>query len=129
MKLIEDIGFDQSFSFIFSSRPGTPAANLADDTPATEKHARLMRLQAAINENARKISQAMIGSVQRVLVEKPSTRDPSELTGRTENMRFVNFSGHPRLIGQFVDVVITDAMANSLRGRICVADEPVALAS
>ena len=129
MKLIDDIGFDQSFSFIFSSRPGTPAANLADDTPATEKHARLMRLQAAINENAKKISQAMIGSVQRVLVEKPSTRDPSELTGRTENMRFVNFSGHPRLIGQFVDVMITDAMANSLRGRICVADEPVALAS
>lgn len=129
MKLIDDIGFDQSFSFIFSSRPGTPAANLADEIPATEKHARLTRLQATINANAKRISQAMIGSVQRVLVEKPSTRDPSELTGRTENMRFVNFAGHPRLIGQFIDVAITDAMSNSLRGRVHMADETVALAS
>jgi tRNA-2-methylthio-N6-dimethylallyladenosine synthase len=126
MKLIEDIGFDQSFSFIFSSRPGTPAAGLADDTPAEEKHARLSRLQAAINANAKRISQAMIGSVQRVLVEKPSTRDASELTGRTENMRFVNFAGHPRLIGQFVDVEITEAMANSLRGRVKLADDVAA---
>jgi len=118
MKLIEDVGFDQSFSFIFSSRPGTPAANLADDTQASEKHERLMRLQAAINANAKKISEAMVGSVQRVLVEKPSTRDPSELMGRTENMRYVNFAGHPRMIGQFVDVLISDAMANSLRGRV-----------
>ena len=123
MKLIDDVGFDQSFSFIFSSRPGTPAASLADDTPAAEKHARLMRLQATLNDNAKKISAAMIGSVQRVLVEKPSTRDPSELTGRTENMRFVNFAGHARLIGQFVDVLITDAMANSLRGRVNLAAE------
>ncbi|MBB5360670.1 tRNA-2-methylthio-N6-dimethylallyladenosine synthase [Rhodanobacter sp. ANJX3] len=133
MKLIDDIGFDQSFSFIFSSRPGTPAANLPDETSAAEKHARLMRLQATLNDNAKKISAAMIGSVQRVLVEKPSTRDPSELTGRTENMRFVNFAGHPRLIGQFVDVLITDAMSNSLRGRIVLdepaIDAPVALAS
>jgi tRNA-2-methylthio-N6-dimethylallyladenosine synthase len=133
MKLIDDVGFDQSFSFIFSSRPGTPAASLADETPAAEKHARLMRLQATLNDNAKKISAAMIGSVQRVLVEKPSTRDPSELTGRTENMRFVNFAGHPRLIGQFVDVLITDAMSNSLRGRIVLdeptVDAPVALAS
>jgi tRNA-2-methylthio-N6-dimethylallyladenosine synthase len=126
MKLIEDIGFDQSFSFIFSSRPGTPAAGLADDTPAEEKHARLSRLQAAINANAKRISQAMIGSVQRVLVEKPSTRDASELTGRTENMRFVNFAGHPRLIGQFVDVEITEAMANSLRGRVKLTDDVAA---
>ncbi|TAL91862.1 MAG: tRNA (N6-isopentenyl adenosine(37)-C2)-methylthiotransferase MiaB [Rhodanobacter sp.] len=118
LKLIEDVGFDQSFSFIFSARPGTPAAKLADDTPAAEKHERLMRLQAAINANAREISQAMIGRVQRVLVEKPSTRDPNELTGRTENMRFVNFPGNPRLIGQFIDVEITAAMANSLRGRV-----------
>ncbi|MEO6800645.1 MAG: tRNA (N6-isopentenyl adenosine(37)-C2)-methylthiotransferase MiaB [Rhodanobacter sp.] len=118
MKLIEDIGFDQSFSFIFSSRPGTPAANLVDDTPAAEKHARLMRLQAAINANARHIIEAMVGTVQRVLVEKHSTRDASELTGRTENMRFVNFPGNPRLIGQFVDVEIIEAMANSLRGRV-----------
>ncbi|MHB1273913.1 MAG: tRNA (N6-isopentenyl adenosine(37)-C2)-methylthiotransferase MiaB [Rhodanobacter sp.] len=121
MQLIEDVGFDQSFSFIFSARPGTPAATLADDTPAAEKHARLMRLQAAINANAKRISQAMIGSVQRVLVEKPSTRDPGELTGRTENMRYVNFAGHPQLIGQFVDVLITEAMANSLRGRLQLA--------
>ncbi|WP_082547619.1 tRNA (N6-isopentenyl adenosine(37)-C2)-methylthiotransferase MiaB [Rhodanobacter sp. Soil772] len=129
MKLIDDIGFDQSFSFIFSSRPGTPAAKLADDTPMAVKHARLTRLQAAINANAKRINQAMIGSVQRVLVEKPSTRDPSELTGRTENMRFVNFPGNPRLIGQFVDVEITEAMSNSLRGRVKLADEPVVLAS
>jgi tRNA-2-methylthio-N6-dimethylallyladenosine synthase len=123
MKLIEDIGFDQSFSFIFSSRPGTPAASLADDTTAAEKHERLTRLQTAINANAKKISTAMIGSVQRVLVEKPSTRDPNEMTGRTENMRFVNFPGHPHLIGQFVDVVITEAMANSLRGRVKITEE------
>ncbi|MEO5829003.1 MAG: tRNA (N6-isopentenyl adenosine(37)-C2)-methylthiotransferase MiaB, partial [Rhodanobacter sp.] len=123
MKLIEDIGFDQSFSFIFSSRPGTPAANLADDTPAAEKHERLMRLQAAINANAKKIIEAMVGTVQRVLVEKHSTRDASELTGRTENMRFVNFPGNSRLIGQFVDVEITEAMANSLRGRIRLTDD------
>ncbi len=126
MKLIEDIGFDQSFSFIFSSRPGTPAANLADDTPATEKHARLMRLQAAINANAKQIIEAMVGTVQRVLVERHSTRDASELTGRTENMRFVNFPGNPRLIGQFVDVEITEAMANSLRGRVKLAAEEAA---
>jgi tRNA-2-methylthio-N6-dimethylallyladenosine synthase len=126
MKLIEDIGFDQSFSFIFSSRPGTPAAGLADDTPAAEKHARLSRLQAAINANAKRISQAMVGSVQRILVEKTSTRDASELTGRTENMRYVNFAGHPRLIGQFVDVEITEAMANSLRGRVRLADDVAA---
>ncbi len=126
MKLIDDIGFDQSFSFIFSSRPGTPAANLADETPATEKHTRLTRLQATINANAKKISQAMIGSVQRVLVEKPSTRDASELTGRTENMRFVNFPGHPRLIGQFVNVEITEAMSNSLRGRVKLTAEEAA---
>ena len=118
MKLIEDVGFDQSFSFIFSARPGTPAANLADDTPAEVKHARLSRLQATINEHARAINQAMVGTVQRVLVEKPSRKNPNELTGRTENMRFVNFAGHARLIGQFIDVEITEAMTNSLRGRV-----------
>jgi tRNA-2-methylthio-N6-dimethylallyladenosine synthase len=133
MKLIEDIGFDQSYSFVFSSRPGTPAANLADDTTAEEKHTRLTRLQAAINANAKRISEAMIGSVQRVLVEKPSTRDPRELSGRTENMRYVNFPGSPRLIGQFVDVRITEAMANSLRGELVMIDDvpspSIALAS
>ncbi len=118
MKLVDDVGFDQSFSFIYSKRPGTPAATLEDDTPDTVKHQRLTRLQAALNANAKKISEAMIGSVQRVLVEGPSARDASELTGKTENMRNVNFAGPTRLIGQFIDVTITDAMVNSLRGRI-----------
>ena len=118
MKLIEDVGFDQSFSFIYSRRPGTPAADLEDTTSQEEKHARLSRLQAAINDNARTISEAMVGSVQKVLVEGPSRKDPNELTGKTENMRSVNFPGHPRLVGQFVDVEITRAMANSLRGRV-----------
>jgi tRNA-2-methylthio-N6-dimethylallyladenosine synthase len=127
MALIDSVGFDQSFSFIFSSRPGTPAANLPDDTPAEVKHARLARLQATINENARKINEAMVGTVQRVLVEKPSRKNPNEMTGRTENMRYVNFPGHPRMIGQFVDVTITEAMSNSLRGRVHL-DQAVALA-
>ncbi len=118
MKLIDDVGFDQSFSFIFSKRPGTPAANLADDTSATEKHARLERLQATINANSKAISQAMIGTVQNVLVEGPSRKNPHEMTGRTENMRYVNFPAPASLVGQFVDVQITQAMSNSLRGRI-----------
>jgi tRNA-2-methylthio-N6-dimethylallyladenosine synthase len=121
MKLVDDIGFDQSFSFIYSKRPGTPAASLEDDTPDAVKNERLARLQAAINANSKRISEAMIGSVQRVLVEGPSRRDPAELAGRTENMRYVNFLGNSRLIGQFVDVTVTNAMANSLRGRT-VAD-------
>ena len=118
MKLIEDIGFDQSFSFIYSARPGTPASNLADDTPAADKSARLQRLQAAIDVHAKRISQEMVGSVQTVLVEGLSKKDPNEITGRTENMRFVNFPGHPRLVGQFVDGEITHAMSHSLRGRM-----------
>ncbi|KAF1689504.1 tRNA (N6-isopentenyl adenosine(37)-C2)-methylthiotransferase MiaB [Pseudoxanthomonas taiwanensis] len=121
MKLIEEVGFDQSFSFIYSRRPGTPAADLADDTPDEVKHARLERLQAAINANAARISRAMVGTVQKVLVEGPSRKDPNELTGRTENMRPVNFPGHPRLVGQFVDVRITEALSNSLRGEVVVA--------
>lgn len=121
MKLIEDVGFDQSFSFVYSRRPGTPAADLEDTTTDAEKHARLMRLQAAINDHSRNISEAMVGSVQRVLVEGPSKKDPAELTGRTENMRSVNFAAPARLVGQFVDVVITEAMPNSLRGRVVVA--------
>jgi tRNA-2-methylthio-N6-dimethylallyladenosine synthase len=125
MKLIEDIGFDQSFSFVYSSRPGTPAANLPDETPPAEKSARLARLQAAIDANAKAISQAMVGSVQRVLVVGPSKKDANELTGRTENMRFVNFAAPARLIGEFVDVVITDAMSNSLRGRVLLSDQDV----
>jgi tRNA-2-methylthio-N6-dimethylallyladenosine synthase len=126
MKLIEDIGFDQSFSFIFSARPGTPAANLADDTPMAVKHQRLERLQAAINAKAKAINEAMVGTVQRVLVEKPSTKNPHELAGRTENMRYVNFPGDARMIGRFVDVLITDAMTNSLRGRVHALAEAAA---
>ena len=120
MKLIEDIGFDQSFSFIYSRRPGTPAADFEDTVSPEEKHARLSRLQTAINDNAKRISQAMIGSTQTVLVEGPSKKDPNEFTGRTENMRFVNFPAPAgaKLIGQFVDVVVTEAMSNSLRGRL-----------
>ena len=118
MKLITDVGFDQSFSFIYSRRPGTPAADLTDDVSDAEKHARLSRLQAQINANAAKISEAMVGSVQSVLVEGPSRKDPNELTGKTENMRSVNFPAPARLIGQFVDVQITHALSNSLRGRV-----------
>ena len=121
MKLIEDVGFDQSFSFIYSRRPGTPAADLEDSVSSEEKHARLSRLQATINDNARRISDSMVGSTQRVLVEGPSKKNPNELTGKTENMRSVNFPAPPRLVGQFVDVVITEAMSNSLRGRVATA--------
>jgi tRNA-2-methylthio-N6-dimethylallyladenosine synthase len=123
MKLIEDVGFDQSFSFIYSRRPGTPAADLADDVSNEAKHARLDRLQKHINAHALDISQAMVGSVQRVLVEGPSKKNPDELTGKTENMRSVNFPAPKRLIGQFVDVVITEAMSNSLRGRVVTGAE------
>jgi tRNA-2-methylthio-N6-dimethylallyladenosine synthase len=125
MKLIEDIGFDQSFSFIYSKRPGTPAANLPDDTPAEVKSARLTRLQETVTANARCISQAMVGTVQTVLVEGVSKKSAAEVTGRTENMRFVNFAAPARLIGQFVEVEITEALSNSLRGRI-VTRETVA---
>ncbi|HXS74124.1 MAG TPA: tRNA (N6-isopentenyl adenosine(37)-C2)-methylthiotransferase MiaB [Rhodanobacteraceae bacterium] len=118
MKLIEDVGFDQSFSFIYSRRPGTPAANLHDDTPDAVKHERLARLQNTLNVRAKAISDAMVGSVQSVLVTGPSARDPNELTGKTENMRAVNFPGEAATIGQFVQVTITRAMVNSLRGRL-----------
>ena len=121
MKLIEDVGFDQSFSFIYSRRPGTPAADLPDEVSDPVKHARLERLQQHINAHAAGISRAMVGSVQTVLVEGPSKKDPNELTGKTENMRSVNFPGHPRLVGQFVEVVITEALSNSLRGRVATA--------
>ncbi|PBS13327.1 tRNA (N6-isopentenyl adenosine(37)-C2)-methylthiotransferase MiaB [Lysobacteraceae bacterium NML93-0792] len=122
MKLIEDVGFDQSFSFIYSRRPGTPASDLEDSVPQEEKHARLSRLQAHINAYAAGISERMVGSVQTVLVEGPSRKDPTELTGKTENMRSVNFPAPARLIGQFVDVEITAALSNSLRGRIVLRD-------
>jgi tRNA-2-methylthio-N6-dimethylallyladenosine synthase len=126
MKLIEDVGFDQSFSFIYSRRPGTPAANLDDNVSDETKHARLSRLQATINANAKRISESMVGSVQRVLVEGPSRKDPNELTGKTENMRSVNFAGSPRLVGEFVDVRITEALSNSLRGRVVVLEHETA---
>ncbi|MDH5835510.1 tRNA (N6-isopentenyl adenosine(37)-C2)-methylthiotransferase MiaB [Luteimonas kalidii] len=122
MTLIEEVGFDQSFSFIYSRRPGTPAADLPDDVSGDAKHARLSRLQATINANAARISQAMVGSVQRVLVEGPSRKDPAELTGKTENMRSVNFPAPAALIGRFVDVQVTAAMSNSLRGRVFTAE-------
>ena len=127
MKLIEDVGFDQSFSFIYSRRPGTPAADLPDEVSDPVKHARLERLQQHINAHAAGISRAMVGSVQTVLVEGPSKKDPNELTGKTENMRSVNFAGHPRLVGQFVEVVITEALSNSLRGRVATAAQEPSL--
>jgi len=118
LDLVRHVGFDQSFSFVYSRRPGTPAADLADDTPQEEKLERLHRLQALINEQAAAISAAMVGGTQRLLVEGPSRRDPRELKGRTENNRIVNFAGHPRLIGRMVDVRITQALANTLRGEV-----------
>ena len=117
MNLIADIGFDQSFSFIYSARPGTPAANLRDDTPMAVKKERLQILQSRINQQAQAISDAMVGTTQRVLVEKVSKKSASQVTGRTENNRWVNFDADASLIGRFVDVVITEALPNSLRGR------------
>jgi tRNA-2-methylthio-N6-dimethylallyladenosine synthase len=127
MKLIDDIGFDNSYSFIFSPRPGTPAANLEDDTPHEVKLARLQRLQARIVENTRAISATMVGSVQRILVEGPSKKDPLELQGRTENNRVVNFNGGPAasaLTGRMIDVVITESLGFSLRGEVAAAGQP-----
>jgi tRNA-2-methylthio-N6-dimethylallyladenosine synthase len=121
MKLIEDIEFDNSFSFIFSPRPGTPAANLEDDTPHDVKLKRLQRLQAVINDNTKRYSDAMVGSTQRILVEGPSKKDPQELQGRSENNRVVNFNAGPnahRLIGQLLDVRVTESYAFSLRGEL-----------
>ncbi len=117
MNLIADVGFDQSFSFIFSARPGTPAANLPDDTPLEVKKQRLQALQARINQQAQAISEAMVGTTQRVLVEKVSKKSARQVTGRTENNRWVNFDADTSVIGCFVDVVITEALPNSLRGR------------
>jgi tRNA-2-methylthio-N6-dimethylallyladenosine synthase len=126
MKLIEDVRFDGSFSFIYSPRPGTPAANLPDATPHAVKLTRLQRLQARIQELSEEYSRAMVGSVQRVLVESLSRKDASELAGRSENNRVVNFAGHPRLIGHYVDLEITQAYPHSLRGKAVVSTEPAA---
>ena len=126
MKLIDDVGFDASFSFIFSARPGTPAAALPDETPQEVKLARLQRLQARLEENVRAISAARVGTVQRILVEGPSRRNAEELMGRTECNRIVNFAGPARLIGQMVDVTITEAFPHSLRAEVLVRDSVTA---
>jgi tRNA-2-methylthio-N6-dimethylallyladenosine synthase len=120
MHLIADVGFDQSFSFIYSRRPGTPAAALPDEVPHEVKQQRLELLQQRLNAQARRISQSMVGSRQRVLIERPAKRNKQQLAGRTDNNRWVNFDGPAHLINQFADVVITEAMPNSLRGRLVV---------
>ena len=122
LRLVEEVGFDASFSFIYSPRPGTPAADLADDVPHEVKSLRLQRLQAKIEERARAISEKMVGTVQRILVEGVAKKDANELSGRTDNNRVVNFVGHPRLIGQFVDVTIAAALPHSLRGEVVTED-------
>jgi len=118
MKLIEDVGFDDSFSFVFSPRPGTPAAALHDDTPHDVKLKRLYRLQSLVTGQAQRIAESRLGTVQRVLVEGPSRKDASELSGRTECNRMVSFKGPARLIGQMIDVTITQVNAHSLRGEV-----------
>jgi tRNA-2-methylthio-N6-dimethylallyladenosine synthase len=122
MSLVRDLAIDQSFSFLYSRRPGTPAAALPDEVPAEEKQSRLQRLQALLEENSQARSRALVGSVQRVLVERPSRKDDSELAGRTEDNRWVNFPGPARLKGHFADVEITEARPHSLRGRIVAAE-------
>jgi tRNA-2-methylthio-N6-dimethylallyladenosine synthase len=123
MKLVDDVGYDNSFSFIFSPRPGTPAAFLHDDTPQEVKLERLHRLQAALDDTMRRISASRVGTVQRILVEGPSRKDATELAGRTECNRVVNFKGPARLIGQMVDVTISGTSSHSLRGEVVVKGE------
>ena len=118
MKLIDDVGYDSSFSFIFSPRPGTPAATLRDETPHAVKLKRLQHLQAVLEDNVRRISASRVGSVQKILVEGPSRKDASELAGRTECNRVVNFRGAASLAGQLLDVRITEANPHSLRGEV-----------
>ncbi|MEM9243352.1 MAG: tRNA (N6-isopentenyl adenosine(37)-C2)-methylthiotransferase MiaB [Pseudomonadota bacterium] len=118
LQLVEEIGFDQSYSFIYSPRPGTPAARLPDDTPMAVKKERLQRLQHLLNNNAQRISRDMLGSRQQVLVTGHAKKQPAQLSGRTENNRVVNFDGDQQLIGQFVEVEITEALPNSLRGTV-----------
>jgi tRNA-2-methylthio-N6-dimethylallyladenosine synthase len=128
MNLVADVGFDQSFSFIYSRRPGTPAAALPDEVPHEVKQRRLELLQQRLNGQARAISQRMVGSRQRILVERPAKRNPSQLAGRTDNNRWVNFDGPPHdpmaLLNNFADVIITEAMPNSLRGRLVTDGAP-----
>jgi tRNA-2-methylthio-N6-dimethylallyladenosine synthase len=126
MRLVDDLGFDASFSFVFSPRPGTPAAALPDDTPAQTKLARLQRLQAALEAHVQRISLSRVGTVQRILVTGPSRRDAAELMGRTECNRIVNFAGSHRLVGQMIDVTITQALPHSLRGEPVTREHTVA---
>jgi tRNA-2-methylthio-N6-dimethylallyladenosine synthase len=125
MRLIDEIGFDASFSFLFSARPGTPAAEMVDTTAQELKTQRLMRLQKSIEDQAYVISQAMVGTVQRVLVERRAKKNAMELAGRTANNRVVNFPGSARLIGQFIDVRISDALPHSLRGEVVVRERDI----
>ena len=118
MKLIEDIGFDKSFSFIYSARPGTPASSFEDDVPMAVKKTRLYRLQQRITEMEQEISKKMVGTTVSVLVERASKKDPKQIAGRTENNRIVNFDGDHSLIGGFAKVEITEALPNSLRGKL-----------
>ncbi len=124
LDLVADVGFDQSFSFIYSRRPGTPAAALPDDVPHEVKLERLQVLQQRIDQQSLAISRGMVGRIERVLVERPSKKDPRQLAGRTENMRWVNFDGPASLIGGFADLRITEALPNSLRGRLVGAMDP-----
>ncbi|MGX2948943.1 tRNA (N6-isopentenyl adenosine(37)-C2)-methylthiotransferase MiaB [Frederiksenia canicola] len=127
MRIIEQVNFDMSFSFIYSARPGTPAADLPDDVSEDEKKDRLYRLQQRINHQAMQFSRLMLGTEQRILVEGPSKKDLMELTGRTETNRIVNFQGSPDMIGKFVDVKITDVYTNSLRGEVVRTEEQMGL--
>jgi tRNA-2-methylthio-N6-dimethylallyladenosine synthase len=125
MNLIAEIGFDNSYSFIYSRRPGTLAAEFPDDVPHEAKKQRLARLQARISGMTADISAAMVGSEQRILVEGPSRKNPAQMAGRTENNRVVNFDGSSELIGRFVRVRITAALPNSLRGEFIAMDDPL----
>ncbi len=127
MNVIEQVNFDMSFSFIYSARPGTPAADIPDDVSEEEKKERLARLQQRINHQAMQFSRAMLGTEQRILVEGPSKKDIMELTGRTETNRVVNFMGTPDMIGKFVDVKITDVYTNSLRGEVVRTEDEMGL--
>ncbi len=124
MKLIEEINFDHSFSFIYSPRPGTPAATLIDDVSIDTKKKRLSLLQQRILQQAQKISRDMLGSTQRILLERVSKKDPAQLAGRTENNRVVNVTADPQYIGDFVDVVITEVFQNSLQGVLTTSNSP-----
>jgi tRNA-2-methylthio-N6-dimethylallyladenosine synthase len=122
MKLIDELGYDNSFSFIFSPRPGTPAANLRDDTPHEVKLKRLQRVQQALDDSMRRISERRVGTVQRILVEGPSRKDPGELAGRTDCNRVVNFKGPAQLVGRMIDVRITATNSHTLRGEALLAE-------